>query len=49
MPPRQSTYARISLTGDSFCFLILGDCLMGCGWGLVSLLLGIKTYNFFGA
>jgi hypothetical protein len=32
-----------------FLGLILGDCVMGCLWGLLSLLLNMRTYNFFGA
>jgi len=32
-----------------FLGLILGDCVMGSGWGLISLLLNVRTYNFFGA
>ena len=31
-----------------FLGLILGDCVVGSAWGLVSLLGGIQTYNFFG-
>ena len=31
-----------------FLGLILGDCVMGSVWGLVSLLGGFQTYNFFG-
>ena len=31
-----------------FLGMILGDCLVGCGWGLLSLLLNMRTYNFFG-
>jgi hypothetical protein len=31
-----------------FLGLILGDCVMGCTWGLLSLLLRMKMYNFFG-
>lgn len=32
-----------------FLGLILGDCVMGSIWALISLLLNIRTYNFFGA
>lgn len=32
-----------------FMGLILGDCLQGCFWGVVSLALNMRTYNFFGA
>jgi len=32
-----------------FLGLILGDCVVGCLWGLLSLLLHMRTYNFFGA
>ena len=32
-----------------FLGLILGDCVMGSAWGLLSLLGGIQTYNFFGS
>ena len=32
-----------------FLGLILGDCVVGCGWGLLSLALKMRTYNFFGA
>lgn len=32
-----------------FLGLILGDCVLGCSWGLLSLLLNMRTYNFFGA
>ena len=32
-----------------FLGLVLGDCVMGCAWGLISLLLKMRTYNFFGA
>ncbi len=32
-----------------FLGLILGDCVRGSAWGLVSLLCGIQTYNFFGS
>ncbi|MDE2127199.1 MAG: hypothetical protein KGJ62_11465 [Armatimonadetes bacterium] len=32
-----------------FLGLILGDCIMGSIWGLASLALGMRTYNFFGA
>lgn len=32
-----------------FLGLILGDCVMGCSWGLVSLIFNVRTYNFFGA
>ncbi len=31
-----------------FLGLILGDCVMGSIWALISLLLGVRTYNFFG-
>jgi hypothetical protein len=31
-----------------FLGLILGDCVMGSIWALISLLMGIRTYNFFG-
>lgn len=31
-----------------FLGLILGDCIVGSFWGLMSLVLGIRTYNFFG-
>ncbi len=31
-----------------FLGLVLGDCVLGCGWGLVSLILNVRTYNFFG-
>ena len=31
-----------------FLGLILGDCVMGSVWGLISLLGGFQTYNFFG-
>ena len=32
-----------------FLGVILGDCVLGSTWGLISLLFGIRTYNFFGA
>ncbi len=32
-----------------FLGLILGDCVLGSFWGLMSLLLNMRTYNFFGA
>jgi hypothetical protein len=32
-----------------FLGLILGDCVLGSMWGLLSLLLNMRTYNFFGA
>ena len=32
-----------------FLGLVLGDCVMGSLWGLIGLLLGVRTYNFFGA
>jgi hypothetical protein len=32
-----------------FLGLILGDCVMGSAWGLLSLALNMRTYNFFGA
>lgn len=32
-----------------FLGLILGDCVMGCIWALISLLLQARMYNFFGA
>ena len=32
-----------------FLGLILGDCVMGAIWGLVSIAFNIRTYNFFGA
>jgi hypothetical protein len=32
-----------------FLGLILGDCVQGSMWGLVSLLFNMRTYNFFGA
>lgn len=32
-----------------FLGLILGDCVMGSVWGLMSLVLNVPTYNFFGA
>lgn len=32
-----------------FLGVILGDCVMGALWGLVSLAFNIRTYNFFGA
>jgi hypothetical protein len=32
-----------------FLGLILGDCIMGSIWGILSLLLNTRTYNFFGA
>lgn len=32
-----------------FLGLILGDCVMGSIWALISLLLNARTYNFFGA
>jgi hypothetical protein len=32
-----------------FLGLILGDCVVGSLWGLLSLALGMRTYNFFGA
>lgn len=32
-----------------FLGLVLGDCVTGCGWGLISLIFNIRTYNFFGA
>lgn len=32
-----------------FLGLILGDCVMGSLWGVLSLLLNMRTYNFFGA
>lgn len=32
-----------------FLGLILGDCVMGSVWALLSLLLNTRTYNFFGA
>ncbi len=32
-----------------FLGLILGDCVMGSLWGLLSLFLNMRTYNFFGA
>jgi hypothetical protein len=32
-----------------FLGLILGDCVMGSVWALMSLLLNMRTYNFFGA
>jgi hypothetical protein len=31
-----------------FLGLILGDCVMGSAWALMSLLLNMRTYNFFG-
>ncbi|HZO90304.1 MAG TPA: DUF6785 family protein, partial [Chthonomonadaceae bacterium] len=31
-----------------FLGLILGDCVLGSFWGLMSLLLNMRTYNFFG-
>lgn len=31
-----------------FLGLILGDCVPGCFWGLVSLILQVRTYSFFG-
>jgi hypothetical protein len=31
-----------------FLGLILGDCVPGCFWGLISLLFQIRTYSFFG-
>jgi hypothetical protein len=31
-----------------FLGLVLGDCVLGSIWALISLLLGIRTYNFFG-
>jgi hypothetical protein len=41
-----STYRRFL---PFFLGLILGDCVMGCIWGMVSLALNVRTYNFFGA
>ena len=32
-----------------FMGLILGDCVMGCIWGLLSMALHTRTYNFFGS
>ena len=32
-----------------FLGLVLGDCVMGSLWALMSLLLNMRTYNFFGA
>ena len=32
-----------------FLGLILGDCVMGSIWGLLSLALNMRMYNFFGA
>lgn len=32
-----------------FLGVILGDCVMGSLWGLIGLLLNVRTYNFFGA
>jgi hypothetical protein len=32
-----------------FLGLILGDCVMGSVWALISLLWNVRTYNFFGA
>lgn len=32
-----------------FLGLVLGDCVMGSVWGLLSLALNMRTYNFFGA
>lgn len=32
-----------------FLGLVLGDCVMGSVWGLLGLLLNVRTYNFFGA
>jgi hypothetical protein len=32
-----------------FLGLILGDCVMGSVWALLSLVLNVRTYNFFGA
>jgi hypothetical protein len=32
-----------------FLGLILGDCVMGSVWALLSLALNVRTYNFFGA
>lgn len=32
-----------------FLGLILGDCVVGALWGLVSVTFSIRTYNFFGA
>jgi hypothetical protein len=31
-----------------FLGLVLGDCVMGGVWGILSLILNIRTYNFFG-
>lgn len=41
-----ATYRRLM---PFFLGLVLGDCVQGCAWGLVSLLLNVRTYNFFGA
>jgi len=32
-----------------FLGLILGDCLMGCAWALIGVVLGLPTYSFWGA
>ena len=31
-----------------FLGLVLGDCVMGSVWALISLALNVRTYNFFG-
>ena len=46
---RFSGLAGYRRTLPFFLGLILGDCVLGSAWALISLLLNIRTYNFFGS